>query len=219
MRARSAATYQGWLTKQWSGRPKRQRFARRSPRACLRHEVASFTARDRPSSGDLAGCGAICSRTAGASLVTAGAQARGSTISWEWHTVSSAGNGRYGSGPGSLGLPHRDAGGARATLRPQRQHGREGRSVRVHGKPTHPLTLPVYRGIRPRLVGETRGTWSAGFALCGWQGVSPQSRPRARTGHGGAGQGGGGKPTPRCHGGDRGSRCTPRRKAADCPRV
>jgi hypothetical protein len=138
---------------------------RGSPRAFLRHEVASCTARDRHRSGDLAWCGATCSRTGGASLATAGSQALGKTISCEWPTISSAGNGREGEGHGSLGIPHRDAGGARAPIRPQRQHGMEGRSGRLNGAPPHPLTLPVYRGLLPRLVGETGGTWSAGFAL------------------------------------------------------
>jgi hypothetical protein len=35
----------------------------------------------------------------------------------------------------------------------------EGRSVSFNGKLTHPSTLPVYRGILPRLVGEPRDTW------------------------------------------------------------
>jgi hypothetical protein len=45
--------------------------------------------------------------------------------------------------------------------------------VSFNGKPTHPLTLPVYRGILPRLVGKTRATWSAGFAL--WGSATPKS--------------------------------------------
>jgi hypothetical protein len=44
-------------------------------------------------------------------------------------------------------------------MRPQRQNGMEGRSVSFNGELTHPLTLPVYRGILTRLVGETRETW------------------------------------------------------------
>ena len=43
-----------------------------SPRALLRHEVASFTARHKGNSCDLAWCGTPCSRTVGASLATAG---------------------------------------------------------------------------------------------------------------------------------------------------
>ena len=58
-----------------------------SPRAFLRHEVASFTARDRQSSCDRAGCGATRSRTVGASLATARDQARGKAQHWEWHMV------------------------------------------------------------------------------------------------------------------------------------
>ena len=59
--------------------------------ALLRHEVASFTARNRPRSGDLAWCGALCSRTEGASLATAGAQALGKAMSGAWHTIASSG--------------------------------------------------------------------------------------------------------------------------------
>src|SRR5262252_1304800 len=52
-------------------------LGRGSPRALLRHEVASFTARNRQGSCDLAWCGATCSRTVGASLATARYQAHG----------------------------------------------------------------------------------------------------------------------------------------------
>jgi len=44
-------------------------------------------------------------------------------------------------------------------MRPQRQNGMEGRLARLNGTLTHPLTLPGYRGILPRLVGEPRETW------------------------------------------------------------
>ncbi len=52
-------------------------------------------------------------------------------------------------------------------MRPQRHNGTEGRAVSLNGEPTHPLTLPVYRGILTRLVGDTRETWEAGLALWG----------------------------------------------------
>jgi hypothetical protein len=39
--------------------------------------------------------------------------------------------------------------------------------VSFSGQLTHPLTLPVYRGILSRLVGEPRETWEAGCALRG----------------------------------------------------
>jgi hypothetical protein len=123
--------------------------------------------------GDRAWCGATCSRTVGASLVTAGYQARGKPMRHEWHRVSSSGHGWEGEGNGSLDVTHRDAGGARATIRPQRQNGMEGRSVSLNGALTPPLTLPVSRGILTRLGGETRETWEAGFAL--WGGARRQS--------------------------------------------
>jgi hypothetical protein len=63
----------------------RWRVARCSPRALLRHEVASFTARRRRY--DLAWCGATCSRTVGASLATARYQAHGKAQHCEWHMV------------------------------------------------------------------------------------------------------------------------------------
>ena len=62
-------------------------FGRGSPRALLRHEVASFTARHKKRSCDLAWCGATCSRTVGASLATAGYQAHGKAQHYEWHMV------------------------------------------------------------------------------------------------------------------------------------
>ena len=50
-------------------------------------------------------------------------------------------------------------------------------------------------------------------------GVSPQSRPRASKGDGGAGKGRRRKRTPRCHGVERGTNVPPRRQAADFLRV
>ena len=73
-------------------------IGRGSPRAFLRHEVASFTARDGKRSCDLAWCGATCSRTVGASLATARYQARGKAQHCEWHMVGPSGNSRYGEG-------------------------------------------------------------------------------------------------------------------------
>jgi len=64
-------------------------------------------------------------------------------------------------------------------MRPQSQNGMAGRSVRWNGALTHPLTLPVSRGILPRRVGATRETWEAGLAL--WGGArrtSPESPAR-----------------------------------------
>src|SRR5438132_910778 len=69
-------------------------------------------------------------------------------------------------------------------MRPQRQNGREGRSVSVNGKLTHPLTLPVYRGILTRLMERqassglmtTRPWHTINWAACHRQGRSRQRR-------------------------------------------
>jgi hypothetical protein len=65
-------------------------------------------------------------------------------------------------------------------MRPQRQKGREGRAVSLHGTLRHPLPLPVYRDILPRLGGEPRETWEAGFALRGRARRKPLESPKRK---------------------------------------
>jgi hypothetical protein len=56
--------------------------------------------------------------------------------------------------------------------------------VSLNGKLTPPLTLPVSRGLLPRLVGETRGTWEAGCALWGGARRKPPESPTRKHGGG-----------------------------------
>jgi hypothetical protein len=67
-------------------------------------------------------------------------------------------------------------------MRPQRHNGMEGRLARFNGTLTPPLTLPVDRGILPRLVGEPRETWEAGCTLQGGARPTPLESPRRKRG-------------------------------------
>jgi len=112
-------------------------------------------------------CGATCSRTGGASLATVRSQALGQGTKGAWPTGRTSGNDREGEGHRSLALTPRDAGGASATRRLQRQKGLGGRWVSVHGKPTHPSSHPVYRGVLPRAVNRAeRGKPGRLSGLC-----------------------------------------------------
>ena len=66
-------------------------------------------------------------------------------------------------------MTHREGGGARATIRLQSHKGLVGRSVRLNGKPTHPSSHPVSRGVRSRSGGGTCGTWYACIAFVATQ--------------------------------------------------